>query len=71
MAERLETVDEIVAKYAVVSNPVKAKFTSGLARFSLFSQLLEYGFLGGQPCLGPFLLHSYSLYRMRDCLGGL
>ena len=29
MAERLETVDEIVAKYAVVSNPVKSKIYVG------------------------------------------
>lgn len=29
MADRLETVDEIVAKYAVVSNPVKSKIYVG------------------------------------------
>ena len=30
MAERLETVDEIVEKYAVISNPVKSKIYVGL-----------------------------------------
>ena len=30
MAERLGTVDEIVAKYAVISNPVKSKIYVGL-----------------------------------------
>ncbi len=29
MADRLETVDEIVAKYAVVSNPIKSKIYVG------------------------------------------
>ena len=30
MADRLQTVDEIVAKYAVVSNPIKSKIYVGL-----------------------------------------
>ena len=29
MAERLETVDEVVSKYAVVSNPLKSKIYVG------------------------------------------
>ena len=30
MADRLQTVDQIVAKYAVVSNPIKSKIYVGL-----------------------------------------
>lgn len=35
MAERLETVDEIVAKYAVVSNPIKSKIYVGFGSIGL------------------------------------
>ena len=38
MAERLETVDAIVEKYAVVSNPIKSKIYVGLGSiFVVFS----------------------------------
>ena len=71
MAERLGTVDEIVAKYAVISNPVKSKNLRWVwFDLLLFLQLLGFGFLVGQQYLGPFLLHFYSLYRMRNCSGG-
>ena len=70
MADRLETVDEIVAKYAVVSNPVKSKIYVGFG--SIFVVFAIIGiWIPGWPTVSwavpaAFLFH----FRMKSCLDG-
>ena len=70
MADRLETVDEIV-KYAVVSNPVKAKSMLALAPIFVVFAIIGIWIPGGGPhgilgCSTTFLFH----FQAESCLDG-
>ena len=70
MDEHLKTVDEIVQKYAVVSNPIKSKIYVSLGLLFVIFSLIGILIPGGLLFLGRFQLHFCSHYPMRGCSGG-
>ena len=70
MAERLGTVDEIVAKYAVISNPVKSKIYVGLGSIFVVFAIIGIWVPGWPTVSWAVMPRFYSLYRMRNCSGG-